>query len=110
MSVDGVWKVEMLGPYGWERISTAFLESGKCRTASKDHYSQGTYTQTGDHLSIETDMIVFGEIRSLFGRRDNRFDLNIEAEISGDTINGKANDHNGRYTLHVRATRLADLA
>jgi hypothetical protein len=110
MSVDGVWKVEMLGPYGWERISTAFLESGTYRTASKDHFSQGTYTQKGDHLSIEADLNVYGEIRSLFGRQDSRFALSIEADVSGDTIVGKANDHNGKFTLHIRATRLADLA
>ena len=110
MSVDGVWKVEMLGAYGWERISTAFLESGKYRTASKDHFSQGTYKQDGDRLSIEADMTVHGELRALFGRRDSRFDLGIEANVSGDKIVGKASDHRGMFTLHVRFTRLANLA
>jgi len=110
MSVDGVWKVEMLGPFGWEPISTAFLESGTYRTASKDHFSQGTYTENGDHLSIKAVMTVYGEIRPLFGRHDSRFVLSIEADVSGDQAVGKATDHDGKFTLHFRGTRLADLA
>lgn len=43
MSVNGIWKVEMLGPYGWESVSTAFLEDGKYRAASEDHYTVGNY-------------------------------------------------------------------
>lgn len=109
MSVDGVWKVEMLGPYGWERVSTGFLDSGSYRTASKDHFSQGVYALSGDHMSIEAEMTVHGEIRSLFGRRDNHFRLKIKAEVQDRAISGKAEDQDGRFSIPVRYTRLADL-
>ena len=29
MSCEGVWVVEMKGPYGWERIAIAFLKNGE---------------------------------------------------------------------------------
>ena len=43
MSVEGVWKIEMLGPYGWEAVSTAFVENGRYLGASQDHYTIGHY-------------------------------------------------------------------
>lgn len=110
MSVDGVWKVEMLGPYGWERVSTGFLDAGRYRTASRDHFAQGTYRLDGDHLSIEADMTVHGEVRALFGRRDTHFRLKIEADADGDKITGKAEDQEGQFSIHVRYYRLASLA
>jgi len=29
MSCEGIWEVEMRGPYGWERIATAFMRNGE---------------------------------------------------------------------------------
>lgn len=110
MKVDGVWKVEMLGPYGWERVSTGFLDAGSYRAASKDHFAQGTYRLDGDHLRIEADMAIHGELRSLFGRRDDHFRLRIEADADGERIAGRAEDQDGQFSIHVRYTRLADLA
>ena len=43
MSVEGVWKVEVMGPHGWERIATALLKDGRYFGASADHYSTGSY-------------------------------------------------------------------
>ena len=37
MSLNGIWKIEMLGPDGWESVSAAFLEDGNYRAASENH-------------------------------------------------------------------------
>ena len=29
MSLDGIWVFEVAGIYGWERVSTVFLEKGR---------------------------------------------------------------------------------
>ena len=47
MKIDGVWKVEMRGPWGWEARATAFLENGTFRGASTDHFTIGTYSIDG---------------------------------------------------------------
>ena len=36
MNIEGAWKVEMLGPYGWEKVSTAFLQGGRYLAAGAD--------------------------------------------------------------------------
>ena len=48
MSMNGIWKVEMLGPYGWESMSTAFLEDGRYLSSSQDHYAVGKYKLKGN--------------------------------------------------------------
>ena len=47
MSVEGIWKVEAMGPYGWEKVATAFLRAGRYLAASVEHYSTGAY-ETAD--------------------------------------------------------------
>ena len=42
-TIDGIYKVELLGPYGWERFSTAFIQDGEFRSASAEHFTAGNY-------------------------------------------------------------------
>ena len=50
--INGIYKVEMLGPYGWERFSTAFIEDGQYRGASAEHFSLGTYRVEDDNFDM----------------------------------------------------------
>jgi hypothetical protein len=109
MSVNGIWKVEMLGPYGWESVATAFLEDGTYRGASENHYTVGNYEVSGNRIEISTAGVQHGEARVVFGKKEKNLDLKLEGEIDGDVITGQARDDKSAYQITVRITRLADL-
>ena len=109
MSVNGIWKVEMLGPYGWESVSTAFLEDGRYLGSSQDHYAVGSYVLTGNKLKITTSSHSHGQVRTMFGARNPEMELSFEGEVNGDQVNGQAEDKKEKYSITFRATRLADL-
>ena len=109
MSVDGIWKVEMLGPYGWEAVSTAFFENGRYLAASQDHYAVGSYELTGNNVRVTASMYSHGQIRTLFGANAPQVELKFGGEIndSGDHISGQAEDEQAKYSVTFRAMRLA---
>lgn len=109
MSVDGIWQIEMLGAYGWENVSTAFLEDGKFKAASQDHYSLGSYDISENRVKMSTHHVSHGQTRTLFGARNKEIDLNFEGELEGEQISGQATDEQGKFFITFRATRLADL-
>ena len=110
MSVNGIWKIEMLGPYGWESVSTAFLEDGRYLGSSQDHYSVGSYVVTGSQVKMTAATHSHGQVRTMFGAREPQMELSFDGEISGDHISGQAEDKAEKYSITFRATRLADLA
>ena len=109
MSVNGIWKVEMLGPYGWESMSTAFLENGRYLSSSQDHYAVGRYELTGNQVKVTAATHSHGEVRTMFGVREPQMEISFEGEINGDQISGQAEDKKNNYSITVRATRLADI-
>jgi hypothetical protein len=109
MNGDGIWKIEMLGAYGWENVSTAFLEDGKYKAASEDHYSVGSYAISGNKVKISARHIAHGQARTLFGAKDREINLNFEGELEGNRATGQATDDRGKFIVTFRATRLADL-
>ena len=54
-NIEGVYKVEMLGPYGWENFSTAFLHDGEFRSASAKHFTDGTYRVDGEKFRVDAN-------------------------------------------------------
>ncbi len=110
MSVDGVWKVEMLGPYGWEGMATAFLDDGRYWAASGDHYSIGSYQLHGDTITVDTKTVMYDSSRTLFGRQAPEYELQFEGRLAEDnTIDGRTKDADGGFLVRFRATRMADL-
>lgn len=109
MCVDGVWKVELLASYGWESVSTAFLENGRYLAASQDHYGIGHYQVTGNQIRVEGTSYAHGDSLNLFGVTDKQLDMCFEGKINGDHASGQVEDRQGRYSVTFRATRLADL-
>ena len=111
MSVDGVWKVEMMGPYGWEKISTAFLKGGRFLAASADHYSTGSYEVDGGTLTAAIQITQHGKVRAIFGAKKKRLSTQFEAKIKKeDKMVGKSRPADGKkFEVKMRLTRLADL-
>jgi len=111
MSLEGIWKIEMLGPYGWEAVSSAFLEDGRYLAASQDHYATGSYEVTGNNVQVTALMHSHGQVRTMFGANAPQVELSFGGELndSGDQISGQAEDKQAKYSVSFRATRLADL-
>ena len=108
MSANGIWKVEMLGPYGWESVATAFLHDGEYRAASQDHYSLGSYQVDGDRIEISASSHVHGQVRTLFGEKRTKIDMRFAGRIEDNLIRGEATTDETHYTLTFRATRLSE--
>lgn len=109
MRVDGIWKIEMLGPYGWEAVSTAFMEDGRYLAASQDHYAVGSYELDGNQIQVRATMHSHGQVRTIFGDNSPQVEISFGGEINGDQISGQAEDKQAKYSVTFRATRLADL-
>ncbi len=109
MSVNGIWKVEMLGPYGWEPTATAYLEDGKYKGGSRNHYVVGNYEVSGQRIEVAVRYVTHGEARTMFGKRGDTMDLELTGEIEGDRIQGSACERGSKLQVTFRATRLADL-
>ena len=110
MSLDGVWKIEMLGVYGWEAWATAFLEDGLYRAGGADHYATGTFVQHDDSVMVSTEMVVYDPHRTMFGKRDSEYQVRFEGRHANDTIDGHAKDADGSLLVRFRASKVADLA
>jgi len=110
MGINGIWKVEMLGPYGWEPIATAFLEDGEYRSASENHYSGGHYEVSGNRVEILAAAVQHGKTRTVFGKKKREMTLRYEGEIQGDKIVGHVQEDKGSHQIAFKTTRLADLS
>ena len=112
MKLEGIWRIEMQGPYGWENTATAFLSNGIYRGASADHYTLGTYKEKDGKVVAKAVMTTHGKSahrRPLFGRYDSSFRITYEGKVKGDKITGRAIDTAAKYSIPFRANRLADL-
>jgi hypothetical protein len=109
MSLNGIWKIEMLGPYGWEAVSTAFLQDGRYWSGGTNQYAVGTYTQDGDKVISEATVVVHGEKKSFLGRSASRYHLRFDGELADNTITGSATDGDGKFLVQHRASKLAEL-
>lgn len=111
MSVNGIWKVEAMGPYGWERIATAFLEDGRYLGASVDHFSTGSYEVTDEAFTADLQLNQYGKVRSVFGTKKKHMNTRLEAKIKKEgKIVGKSRLAEGKkFEVKMRLTRLGDI-
>jgi len=110
-NIDGVYRVDLLGPYGWECFSTAFINGGEFRSASAEHFTAGTYAVRDGGFEMKGNLTQYVENRALFGRNDLK-DLPIKfvGAIRDDTIDGEARITDGsRQSLRFRLARLPTL-
>ncbi|MGB5202084.1 MAG: hypothetical protein WBN68_03655 [Sedimenticolaceae bacterium] len=111
MSVEGVWKVEMLGAYGWENVATAFMKGGRYLAASADHFSTGSYEVVDEAFTADLKVEQYGKVRTIFGKKKKSVHIRIEAKIKmEDKIVGRARaSDSGEFDVKTRLIRLGDL-
>ena len=111
MNVEGIWKVEAMGPYGWEKVATAFLRGGRYLAASTDHYSTGGYEAGDDVFSADLQINQYGKVRAVFGSKKRHIHTRFEGKVKKeDKIVGKSHSiGNKKFEVKMRLTRLGDL-
>ncbi len=111
MSVDGVWKVEIMGPYGWDQLATAFLNGGSYLAASANNYATGSYEVDGDAFNGQLEVTQYGKCRAIFGSKKRHLHIGLEAKVKKeDKIVGTIRSKDGKkFEVKMRLTRLGDL-
>jgi hypothetical protein len=110
MKMNGIWKVEMLGPYGWEPIATAFLEDGKYKSASENHFTIGSYVVSGNRIEISVTAVQHGKTRTVFGKKKREMALTFDGDIKREKIKGHVRENKTSHQIAFQMTRLADLS
>ena len=107
-NVEGIYKVEMLGPYGWENFSTAFIEDGRYRSASIEHCTSGVYRVKNGQFNMEGNLTQHTPNRTLFGMKDAKgLEIEFSGTITDGTIDGQAKIEGGeRFPVRFRLNRL----
>ena len=111
MSVEGVWKVEAMGPYGWERVATALLKDGRYFAASADHYATGSYEFADSSITWDVHLNQYGKVRSVYGTKKRQMKIRFEGKLKKeDKIVGRAQATDSKkFELKMRLSRLADI-
>jgi hypothetical protein len=108
MDINGIWKVEMMGIYGWEPTATAFLENGRYLSGSNNHCAVGKYTLDGKDIYIDGVMNVYKNTRALFGKKSSSYDVSFRGTLKGNVIEGEAKEGK-RNILRYKATKIEEL-
>ena len=110
MSVEGVWKVEVIGPYGWEKMATASVRDGHYFGASVDHYSTGSYEVDGDALTVNLQVVQHGKVRAVYGSKKRKMSIQLKLKIKKENkMVGESYLTTGKkHTLKTRLIRLGD--
>ena len=111
MNCDGIWRVEIKGPYGWEQLSTAFMKDGKYLGAGPNHYSVGHYKEDGDNLEISINTRQHGDMRTLFGQKSvDKMQITFQGKVKKNKIIGTTKAKGiKKFDLLTRFTKLDDL-
>jgi len=111
MSFEGVWQIEILGPYGWQKIGTAFMLNGQYLAAGKDHHAVGSYKENGDKFSVDVISTQYGKVPTVFGETKKHVEARIEGKLKkpGKITGTLYPPKNRDYDLKLRMTRVEEL-
>jgi len=111
MSCEGVWKVEVKGPFGWESIATAFMKDGKYLAASANHYSVGSYKEDGDNLKLSVKSRQYANLRTVFGIKTmETIEITYTCKVKDNKITGTGSVKGiKKHKLQMRLTKLDEI-
>ena len=114
ISIDGIWVFEVAGAFGWERLSTIFLEKGRYLGGGAAIHSIGTYTVKGKKVTMKTHVTQHGKRIVMYGEKKHHFSTHISAKIKakGKKIEGIISLDGAKSTAakyHVRWIKQAEI-
>jgi hypothetical protein len=106
--IEGVYQVDIMGPYGWERFSTAFIRDGRYRGASAEHFTHGSYQVEAERFSMIGSLTQYIDHRPLFGEKGvKERAIKFNGTIGKGVIEGEARvETDNRYTHSFRLNKL----
>ena len=108
MSLNGIWKIEMVGINDWEATATAFLEDGRYLAGSSNHYAVGTYKLEGSDVVADVTITAYNNKQVLFGKKASEYNVQFHGKLNGNVVDGEAKE--GRdHLMRFKATRIAEL-
>ena len=107
-NIDGVYQVDLLGPYGWERFSTAFINDGEFRGASAEHFTTGNCKIEDGGFHMAGNLTQYVDHRPLFGRKGIKgLPIEFTGSIDDGVIDGEARVlDSDRFSLRFRLRRM----
>lgn len=111
MSCEGIWVVEMKGPYGWERIAIAFMKDGKYLGAGPNHYAVGSYKEDGENFEMSVALTQYGQLRTIFGKKfAGKIQITSKGKIEKNKITGTSKAKGVKnFDVLIRLTRVDDI-
>lgn len=112
MSLDGIWVFEVAGIYGWERVSTVFMENGRYLSGGASMFSQGTYVSNGNKVKIKLQITQHAKKRSIFGEKRKHVSVVLSGKHDGEKITGRVSLKGAKSTANeypFRLLRLTDI-
>ncbi len=110
MSLEGLWTSEFYGLHGWENTGVAVLRDGHVLGGDRHHHTVGTYTVSGNKVTLSLQINYHGKPRVLFGSSDRRLNLQLAGEFASTTIEGDVYRlESPRQSLIFRLTKRADI-
>jgi hypothetical protein len=89
--LDGVWAVEIMGLFGWDRTGISFFDKGNILGGSSEFFHHGNYVTEGDdEIKIKLHLKNHGKNVSMFGEKRTEFSVVIKATYQKDEIKGRA--------------------
>ena len=110
MPLEGIWTMEIYGPFGWDNRGVYIFEGGRIMGGNNRQFTGGTYRLSGDAVEAEITMHYYGPPRTMFGEAREEFTAKLEGRLEGDEINGTIRrPDRPQFDLQVRLTRRMDL-
>ena len=106
MSIEGIWTVEVYGPFGWDNRGIYVLEKGRLLGGDNRQYTAGVYRLAGDKVKVELTVHYYGPPRTVFGEVKEQFVAEIEGTWKDDEIVGMVRrPDKPQFDLHIRLTK-----
>ncbi len=114
MSLNGIWVLEIAGVFGWERVSTVFLEKGRYLGGGAIFFTQGSYVKKKNIVEFNLEItrhnnkdktVIYGEVRK-------QFRIIMKGKVKQDKIIGVMSLEGAKSTVakyHVQLLRKSDL-
>ena len=110
MSLEGLWTSQIYGLFGWENTGVLILTNGQAMGGGNNHYSIGSYNDTGNNVEISLQVEYHGTPKTVFGAAENQLSISLTGKHDDNMIEGEVCRADKRdMSLPFRLIRRTDL-
>lgn len=110
MSVDGVWTLEVYGPFGWDNRGVFIMDDGRILGGDNRQYTAGSYELSGNRFVATLSVHYYGPPRTNFGEMREEFDSTLVGDLNDSIIEGTIGRRDRpQFDLQIRLTKRMEL-